>query len=758
MYYRSVLLLALAFAAAPLFCEDVLPSGGGPAPLEFTHFPDRLHAFVFRNWNTVPAAKLAEVLGTSPEHVRSLAAAMGLPPEDPLPGEHIKRLYITLIRRNWHLLPYEQLLTLLDMTPAQLAYTLREDDFLWHKLGGLKPRCDRLGYTPPTPQTTAREAAIKSLIIQTFGDELKLPAEPRFEFLKTFTQPIASPPPPANPAPSPPRFLYSYFAVYGDPLSDPSLDPYPDALLSRLRELGVNGVWLHVVLRDLAPSADFPEFGAGSDRRLQNLAGLVARAKRFGIGIYLYMNEPRAMPADFFKNRPDLAGVREGDHVAMCTSAPVVRQWLTASLAHVFSAAPDLAGVFTISASENQTNCASHHRQQDCPRCKGRPAAEIIAEVNAAIEAGVHRGSPAAKVIVWDWGWKDEDAPAVIAALPKSCQFMSVSEWSLPIERGGIKTTVGEYSISAVGPGPRATKHWSLAQAAGLHCVAKVQVNNTWEISAIPWLPTLDLVADHAANLSAAGIDGLMLSWTLGGYPSPNLDLVRRLTLKPSQTKDAALDAIATERYGPAGAPHARKAWTLFSNAFRQYPYGGSVMYTCPVQFGPSNLLFPKKTGYSATMIGFPYDDVNRWRGPYPAEVFASQFEKLAAGWKDGIAELQLAVRNSPPELTEEARHDLLLARAALLHFRSVANQTRFVLARNAMANGATVAARRKELLDQMRKLLEDESSAARELFTLARADSRIGFEASNHYYYLPQDLIEKVLNCEDLLAHLPKE
>ena len=33
---------------------------------------------------------------------------------------------------------------------------------------------------------------------------------------------------------------------------------------------------------------------------------------------------------------------------------------------------------------------------------------------------------------------------------------MSVSEWDKPIERGGIKTKVGEYSISAVGPGPRA--------------------------------------------------------------------------------------------------------------------------------------------------------------------------------------------------------------------------------------------------------------------------------------------------------------
>ena len=39
------------------------------------------------------------------------------------------RGYITLIRRNWHLLPYEQLLELVEMTPEQLAFTLREDDF-----------------------------------------------------------------------------------------------------------------------------------------------------------------------------------------------------------------------------------------------------------------------------------------------------------------------------------------------------------------------------------------------------------------------------------------------------------------------------------------------------------------------------------------------------------------------------------------------------------------------------------------------------
>jgi hypothetical protein len=244
------------------------------------------------------------------------------------------------------------------------------------------------------------------------------------------------------------------------------------------------------------------------------------------------MNEPRAMPAAFFKDRPGMQGVREGDHWALCTSAPEVRGWLSDSLAHVFRSVPDLGGVFTITASENLTNCASHGGQAGCPRCKDRPAAEIIAEASAAVEAGVHRARPDAKVIVWDWGWGDWAGEA-IARLPKSVWFMSVSEWSKPITRGGVATAVGEYSLSAVGPGPRATAHWALARQAGLKTVAKVQVNNTWELSAVPYLPVLDLVAEHASNLAAARIDGLMLSWSLGGYPSPNLEVVRQFSRQP---------------------------------------------------------------------------------------------------------------------------------------------------------------------------------------------------------------------------------
>ncbi len=44
--------------------------------------------------------------------------------------------------------------------------------------------------------------------------------------------------------------------------------------------------------------------------------------------------------------------------------------------------------------------------------------------------------------------------------------------------------------------------------------------------------------------------------------------------------------------------------------------------------------------------------------------------------------------------------------------------------------------------------ILENEADLAKELFELASADSRIGYEASNHYYYLPRDLVEKVIQC----------
>ena len=742
--------------------ESILPTGSAPAPIDAPHFPDRVHAFVFRNWQAVEPARIAKVLGTSVANVQAIADSMGLPAPQPFVPRDAKRGYITVLRRNWHLLPYEQVLELLDMSAEELAVCLREDDFLWIKLGSLKPACEPLHYREADDEARRGAARIKQIVQHHFAEAIKEPMEPRFGFIRRLSEVV-----PRRAAASRPgrpffelRFIYSYFAMFGDPLMTPQLDPFPDGLLQNLAAVGADGVWLHVVLREMAPGGDaFPEFGEGHEKRLAALRYLVSRAAQHGIKVYLYMNEPRTMPAAFFEKRPQMAGVPAGgDLVRMCTSDPTVKHWIADALTHVFRAVPGLGGVFTITASENPTHCASHRQHEKCPRCGRFSDDQIIAELNNTIEAGVHRGDPNAKVIAWDWGWKGHgDAPETIKLLNKNIWFMSASEWCLPIERGGVQSQIGEYSMSAVGPGPRASRHWSIAREAGLKTVAKVQLNVTWECASVPYLPVMNLVAQHCHRLANAGVNGLMLSWSLGGFPSPNLQIADRFSGEPIPSVNEVLDTVAAERFGAEGAPHARRAWTRFSDAFGQYPYHIGVLYTSPVQVGPMNLLHEKATHYRATMLGYPYDDLDNWRGPYPPDVFSSQFEKLVDGWSKGIEHLERACGAAPADRADDAAAELRYARAAWLSFRSIANQTRFITARNQLSDAPDELGpdEQQRLRRDMKRILNDEIDLAKQLHGLAQEDSCIGFEASNHYLYLPVDLIEKVISCEHLLGGL---
>lgn len=692
------------FAAAPF-----LAAAPNRAPaLQESHFPDRLHQFVWRNWELVDIDRMARVVGCSPRDLLAVGQSMGLPPKPDVPAGQARRTYITVIRQNWHLLPEDQLVALLGWSRDKFAYTLKEDDFLDVKLGP-KPDCPRVAYTGPSPQ--ARR--IRRILRQELGTRLRERGEPPLAFIERLSRSQVRASAPAGGL----RMVYSYFALYGDPLAEPDLDPFPDGYLDSLARVGVNAVWMQCVLRVLERS----------EERLANLAKLVERLGRTGMRLYLYLNEPRAMPEDFYRDRPHLKGAESRGLYAMCTSQPEVRQWITDSVARIFQRVPGLSGVFSITMSENFTHCFSKYKPESCPRCSKRKSWEVAGEVLEAIRAGVRRASPTADVIVWDWGWPDDLCHNLIPALPRDCKLMSVSEWSQPVERGGVKTRVGEYSISVVGPGPRATANWALARAAGVPALAKTQFNNTWELSAVPYIPVPHLIARHCANLGKAGVSGILASWTLGGYPSPNLEVAAETE---RVGPDRALELVAVRRYGRRRAPLVIEAWKEFSAAFEEFPYGVAI-YTIPTQHGPANLLRPKPTGAASSMILFPQDDYRRWVGPYPPEVARDQFARLAARWERALGILRQA-------LDGQYREDLAIAEVCGLHFRSVANQIEFY-----------------QLRDQggdWRKVVREELQLARRLFTLARRHSVIGYEASNHYYYRPLDLAEKILNCRQLL------
>jgi hypothetical protein len=154
-------------------------------------------------------------------------------------------------------------------------------------------------------------------------------------------------------------------------------------------------------------------------------------------------------------------------------------------------------------------------------------------------------------------------------------------------------------------------------------------------------------------------------------------------------------------------------------------------------------------------MVCFPYDHLDGWRGPYPPKVFAEQFEKIAHGWAAGLLDLEQAVEAAKGIQHLKTASDLSVARAVYLHFASVANQVRFVLARDAFIQANIGNERRQQLRMQIRQLAENEIELARDLFAVTNQDSRIGYEASNHYFYLPRDLMEKVINCDYVIKKL---
>ncbi len=846
-----------------------------PLPIPEPHFPDRLHLFIWRNWELANTDRLAKVLETTPKKVLEIGASMGLPKKIELSEDHLRRIYITVIRQNWHILPDDQLMELLGWNVEEYEYHLKEDDFLWAKLGLLKPKCEKLRYSPPTPVARRRAEEIKEIVRKTMGASINGAGEPAFAFIERLssTRITSRRDPSSKPAeneadlsvawtllaplpgsgvppylvknfqtylsaamgcnvalseakgPIPrvfrieidpsishtsgsfelsastnevrvlgqdvqgvrealsyiqdqmearsgpylphgsvrrntrldPRYVYSYFALYGDPLMDEKINPFPDGLLEKLGRAGINGVWLQAVLRNLAPSKIFPEFGAGSETRLRNLRKLVDRAASQGVKIYLYLNEPRSMPAKFFLRHPEIRGTHDPGNSrfsTMCTSTPEVREWLTESLAHAFSRVPGLGGIFCITASENLTNCFSHGHPEFCPRCSKLNGSNVIAQLIRTFRDGVRRESASADVIAWDWGWGNNwirnaaDPAKVIPQLPEDVALLSVSEWAKRIDRGGHPAQVGEYSISVVGPGPRALRNWDFARQRGLKRLAKVQWSCTWEISAVPHIPVPNLIVQHCENLVKSGIQGLMASWTVGGYPSPNFEAAKRYSFSPLPSSgDEVLREVALRRYGSEAAPQILDAWKAFSYAFVQYPMeGGGVVYHIPTQHGPANLLRLQPTGYKAAMMLFPYDDYEHWVGSYPVKVAEDQFQKMAAMWKKGLDTFRAALARVPKQKIAAARIDFGIAETCYLHFQSVANQIRFYRLRHEWMSAGLEA--RRELGDQMAQIAEEEIQLSVRQYHNARRDSAIGFEASNQYYYRPLDLVEKVLNC----------
>ena len=736
-----------------------LPGEDDPVPpLPPDPFPDRMSAYVWRNWGLVPTARLAETIRATEADLEQIAVEMGLPAKPEVLPEWKSVGYITIVRRNWHLLDYPQLLRLLGFTRREFRSILLEHDTLYMKLGKVKPACAPLMWSvadAAVTRDTAPDRRRLAAILAEEGIDPAAPEEPRFEFKRRYLAPVAGGAETGTRKSGSPfdlRMIFSYFADYGDPLMDPEIASYPEGLLDSYRKNGVNAVWLHVPLYMLTTDPKYPEFGVGAAQRIANLKKLVARAAKYGIKVFFYMNEPRVRPNDFFAASPErmaMKGVSNAQGSAMCISHPETQRWLKSAMRQLFTSVPGLGGIFTISASENLTTCAAHGRTRECDKCRDRDPADVVAEANRLMIEGMLEGNPDAEAVVWDWRWdtfippsEPGDSP-VLRRLPRDphVRFMTMSERSVPLRRAGIDYAVNEYTVSVAGPGPRPKELWRLARSLGFRVGAKVQTSLSWEFAVAPYLPTMDIVAEHAWNLMKEGVDGVLMSWSLGGAPSPNMRIYDEIRRDDASWSDV-LDRIAADTYGREAAPLARKGWTAFSKGFAEYPFEVRLIRNAPHHWGPANPLYLKPTRLLSTMTGIPYDAVYDWLNEtYTPELYAAQMDKVAAGFAEGCGIWEEMAGRTSGEVRDLVRRELGVFRAEQLTFASCADQTRFILARD--------RGDRAEMARMARRELE----TAKAFLPLVRADSSIGFESSNHYFYLPRDVIEKILCCRQILS-----
>ena len=712
--------------------------------LETPYFPAGFQTVIFRNWGLVPPERIAKVIGTNVDTVRECAIMLGLPGEPAVSNDWLTKGYITIIRYNWHILSCEDICILLGWTKERLAYSLKEDDFLLTKLGYFKPSVQDYQYRSLNEKEKSRTLEICSMVKNALSKIPKNIIQP-FDFVSHFRLYAEEPRVISDPRYEE-RYIYSYCALYGDTLLDRKLldESFPDELLEAYASLGITGVWIQIVLYTLVPFPFDEHLSEGWEERQKGMKYLTEKLNKYGLRLFLYFNEPRSMPNAFFEQYPNLKGMEEGNFSTLCVSVPEVQDYLRDSVSMLVQNVPLLGGFFTITASENLTNCHSHllhGAKTTCPRCAHMSYADSFALVNRLVWEGVSRVSDTARVIAWNWAWNPKDTPEVIRQLPKEVAVMNVSEQGISKLIGDTPTSVYDYSISVEGPGEYALETWKYAHQKGHKTYAKLQMNNSWEMAAVPYLPVFEKIYRHMCKLveaKEAGPDALMLSWTQGGYPSLILRFISEFYEKQEQVP--SLEDIYHRLFKKEQVPILAQAFHLFSEAFDKFPFYVTTAYRGPQEHAPANILYEKPSGFDATMTGFPYDDLEWWRSRFPRDTYMKQLRLMSEQWHSGAKILRALCENSEDPILRELWD---CVEACDCHFRSMYLQCQFICLRDGYVTEDSLS---------IREVLEEEKTISLRTAIVQTRNATIGYESANHYFYYQNALLEKMINCEYLM------
>ena len=524
---------------------------------------------------------------------------------------------------------------------------------------------------------------------------------------------------------------------------------YPDEYLNKLAHCGMNGIWVAGLLSRMVASRTLPELGPAS-HRLEKLKRLSERAIRYGIKTWLFCIEPRALPAD----HPVLAAhpeIRGAEGRALCVSTPLVQGYIREVMHDLFTEVPELAGVINIFKGERATTCwTSEKFAQTCPRCRKRAMGAVLADSLNSFMEGMRAASPSAKLVAW--GYSGNNATGLTSFLPYLHRDVI---WMGNFEHGGEKTVHGkrievrEYSLSSVGPSAAFAEATRQMTKDGRTVFAKLQLGNTYELSTVPYIPVPHMVYDKLAAMRELGVTGAMMSWIIGGCPSPMLKVAGEASFAPLAPARELFGRVAAGSWAPRQAPRVAEAWDQFARAFQLYLCAYQAFYFGPVTRCPAYQLHlereprraePYNWGLTRERVAQPFEDqVSRWLGPFTVEEMIASFREMASEWEKGLSILEECLGTQGKVV--ELRRQHAVAAAARLQFLSMANVMEFYTLRDRLQ--ATGAAGRTPLIRRMREVTRDDMRLAEAMKRHLALDCVIGFESEIYDYSYSLETVE---------------
>lgn len=533
---------------------------------------------------------------------------------------------------------------------------------------------------------------------------------------------------------------------------------WPDRFLATLVRYGFDAIHDSIYRNPNNAPGVGPHWDKMKEHPPGAMAGLVRRAAKYGIGVYVPI-------------------------LWRYTPTPENEEGLRKLVRDIVTEFPDIRGYVLLTEGFYYERWFGAGGQGDQDLRKWlREWARAVAIVTEECR----KINPAIEVLPWEYNvdfrpHQAENKRYGTAQLPRDSipllTFENGKAFELDGERGWLK----DYAINQVGPAEVTQAQIAEARKLGFRGVyTKADTFASWQYGTFPYLPFPYQWYERYKALEKWGVDGVLESWSYGFKPNFVAELRAWYSWSDAPPLDDLLRAIARRDFGAGNEDAVLSAWKYFSNAIRLVPDTGPNWGTNNAVASPFFLTQPEPRMMTVnhswsdpalwartTWVNpyWPYvpsrlilwpdftNKVNaaeRYVRPFSLPVFSKYLGLAADEMEKGLRHYRKAALAAPAAKRQNAYRETLLAEQlqrmmrseqALLEFEDL----RFRLRQNTTSKTAA--------LDRLEAILREEIERTEASFETARRDSRLGYEWEQDYIYTPATIHEKLLLLKRTLA-----